>query len=87
MKGLVVYAARCGSLKFFAAWVESTGTFIGWFKVQPAVEGVDSDFGIGEVFGKRLDSKISLDLNGHLAVDRFVQELRKVAWAIEGIED
>jgi len=87
VKGLVCYAARCGTLKFFAAWVEWPGTFVGWMVVRPAVEGVDSDFGVGEVFGKRLDSKMSLDLKGHLAVDRFVRELGKVAWAIGVNED
>jgi hypothetical protein len=30
VKGLVIYAARCGPLKFYAAWVESIGTFIGF---------------------------------------------------------
>jgi hypothetical protein len=80
VKGLVIYAARCGTLKFYAAWVEWSGTFIGWLKVQPAVEGIDSDFGVGEVFGKRLDSKISLDLKGHLAVDRFWLALKNAAW-------
>ena len=82
MKGLVIYGARCGSLKFYAAWVEWSGTFIGWLKVQPAVEGVDSDFGVGEVFGKRLDSKISMDLNGHMAIDRFVRALKEEAWTL-----
>jgi hypothetical protein len=87
VEGLIIYAALCGTFKFYAAWVESTGTFIGWLKIQPAVEGVDSDFGIGEVFGKWLDSKISMDLNGHLAVDRFVRELQMVVWAIGVVED
>ena len=80
VKGLIIYAARCGTFKFYAAWVESTGTFIGWLKVQPAVEGVDSDFGVGEVFGKRLDSKISLDLSGHDAIDKFSQALKNAVW-------
>jgi len=80
VKGLVIYSASCGTLKFYTAWVESTGTFIGWMKVQPAVEGVDSDFGVGELFGKRLDSKISLDLSGHDAIDKFSQALKNAAW-------
>jgi hypothetical protein len=87
VKGLVIYAARCGSVKFYAAWVETTGTFVGWLKVRPAIEGVDSDFGVGEVFGKPLDSKISMDSKGHLAIDRFVRELGKVAWAIGPVEE
>jgi hypothetical protein len=87
VKGLVVYGARCGTARFYAAWVETTGTFIGWLKVLPAIKGVDSDFGVGEVFGKPLDSKISMDIKGHLAVDRFFRELGKVAWAIGAVED
>ena len=86
VNGLMIYAAQCGTFKFYAAWVEWSGTFIGWLKVQPAVEGVDSDFGIGEVFGKRLDSKISLNLKGHLAVDRFSQTLKNAAWDL-GVAD
>jgi hypothetical protein len=87
VKGFVVYGARCGTSRFYAAWVESSGTFIGWLKVQPAIEGVDSDFGVGEVFGKPLDSKISVDSKGHLVIDRFVRELGKVGWAIRAVEE
>jgi hypothetical protein len=87
VKGIVIYGARCGTMKFYVAWVEWSGTFVGWMVIRPAVEGVDSDFGIGEVFGKPIDSKISMDLKGHLVIDRFIQELRKVAWAIGDIED
>jgi hypothetical protein len=84
VKGLVIYGARCGTLKFFAAWVEWSGTFIGWLKVQPAVEGVDSDFGVGEVLGRPLFLGITMDLNGHMAVDRFVQGSGKLPgiWAL-----
>jgi hypothetical protein len=87
VKGLVVYGARCGTIKVYAAWVETTGTFAGWLVVRPVVGGVDSDFGVGKVFGKPLDSKISMDIKGHLAVDRFFRELGKMAWAIGAVED
>jgi hypothetical protein len=55
--------------------------------VRPAVEGINSDFWIGEKFGKPIDSKISMDIKGHLTVDRFVRELGKVAWAIGAVEE
>ena len=87
VNGFIIYAAQCWTFKFYAAWVEWSGTFIGWLKVQPAVEGVESDYGIGEVLGKPIYSKITMDIKGHLAVDRFVRELRKVAWAIGVHED
>ena len=28
VKGLIIYAARCGTFKFYAAWVEWSGTFV-----------------------------------------------------------
>ena len=60
-------------------WVETTVTFIGWMNVQPAVEGVDSDYAVGEILGRPLFIGITLDLSGHLAIDRFVQGLKDVA--------
>ena len=51
------------------------------------MEGINSDFWIGEKFGKPIDSKISMDIKGHLTVDRFVRELGKVAWAIGAVEE
>ena len=51
------------------------------------MEGVDSDFGVGEVLGKPIYSKISMDIKGHFAIDRFVQELQRVVWAIGVVED
>jgi hypothetical protein len=80
VKGLVIYAARCGSFKFFAAWVAWSGTFLGWMRIQPAVEGVDSDYAIGEVLGRQLFMGISLDITGHMAIDKFQQALKEVAW-------
>jgi hypothetical protein len=85
VKGLVIYRARCGSLKFYSAWVESTGTFIGWMKVQPAVEGVDSDCAIGEILGKPIVDRISVVLNRHRAMDRFTKTLENYMRDIECI--
>ena len=83
VKGLVVYGARCGTIKFYAAWVEWSGTFAGWLVVRPVVDGVDSDFGVGEVFGKPLLEKILLDLDRHKAIDRFTQALNNVSHDLE----
>jgi hypothetical protein len=82
VKGLVIYAARCGTFKFFAAWVARSGTFLGWMRIQPAIEGVDSDYAVGEVLGRPLFMGISLDITGHMAIDKFQQALKEVAWGL-----
>jgi hypothetical protein len=90
VKGLVIYSAQCGTFKFFAAWVAWSGTFLGWMRIQPAIEGVDSDYAIGEVLGRQIFEGISIDTNGHMAVDKFQQVLKEVAWdlgAAEGLTD
>ena len=59
-------------------------------RIQPAIEGVDSDYAIGEVLGRQLFMGISLDLSGHMAIDKFQQVLKEVAWdlgAEEGLTD
>ena len=83
----MIYAARCGTFKFYAAWVGWSGTFTGWMVVRPAVEGIDSECGIGEVLGKPVFLGITMDLNGHMAVDRFVQGLKTVAWDLGVAKD
>jgi hypothetical protein len=90
VKELVLYAAQCGPFKFFAAWVAWSGTFLGWMRIQPAIEGVDSDYAVGGVLGRQLIMGISLDITGHMAVDKFQQVLKEVAWdlgAAEGLTD
>jgi len=79
VKGIIIYAARCGTFKFYTAWVEWSGTFIGWLKVQPAVERIDPDYAVGEISGRPLFLGITLDLSGHMAIGRFVQVLKDVA--------
>ena len=80
VKGIVIYGARYGSLKFYAAWVVWSGTFLGWMRIQPAVEGIDSDYAIGEVLGELLFRGNSLDLSGHMALNKFQQVRKEVAW-------
>ena len=90
VNGLVIHAARCGPFKLFAAWVAWSGTFLGWMRIQPAVEGIDSDYAIGEVLGRQLFIGISLDMSGHTAVDRFLQVLKGMAWDLgagDGLTD
>ena len=86
VKGLVIYGARCGTVKFYAAWVEWSGIFLGWMKIQPAVEDVDSDYATGKVLGKPLFLGISLDISGHAAFDRFVWALKQAALEL-GVND
>jgi hypothetical protein len=90
VNALVIHAARCGPFKFFPAWVAWSGTFLGWMRIQPGVEGIDSDYAIGEVLGRQLFIGIFLDISGHTAVDRFQQVLKETAWdlgAADGLTD
>jgi len=80
VKGLTTYGARCGTTKFYAAWVEWSGTFLGWMRVQPQVIGVESDYAVGEVLERPLFRGITIDLSGHDALDRFSAALRSAAW-------
>jgi hypothetical protein len=56
IKGLVVFGAELKgtSTRFFGAWTEWGGTFIGWMRVRPnlAAEEQDSIYAIGEVLGR-----------------------------------
>jgi hypothetical protein len=49
-------------------------------RIQPHIAGVDSDYAVGEILGRPLFLGITLDLSGHMAIDRFVQGLKEVAW-------
>jgi len=80
VKGLTVYAAGSGQMKFFTAWTEQGGTFIGWMRIQPHFSGIDSDYAVGEVLGRPVFVGISLDLSGHDAIDKFVLALKEAAW-------
>jgi len=80
VKGLVIYGARCGALKFYAAWVGWTGIFLGWMRIQPHFAGIESDYAVGEVLGRPVFMGITLDLSGHDAVDKFTQALKEAAW-------
>jgi hypothetical protein len=82
VKGLTVYGAKNGETRFYGAWTERSGVFIGWMKIQPHIAGVDSDYAVGEILGRSVFEAVSIDLSGHAAVDRFVLELREVAWEL-----
>ena len=86
VKGLVIHCAGCGTFKFYAAWVEWSGTFILWLKVQPAIEDVDSDYAVGEVLGRPVFNGITIDLSGHDAIDMFSTAWKNVAWDL-GVDE
>ena len=86
VKGLTVYGAKCGESRYFGAWIERSGVFIGWMRIQPHIAGIDSDYAVGDVLGRPLFLGISLDLNGHMALDRFCQALKEAAWDL-GLAD
>jgi len=55
VKGLVVYGAglKGTGTRYFAAWTEWGGTFIGWMRVRPNLAGATPDavHAIGKVLG------------------------------------
>src|SRR4030066_121268 len=64
VKGLAVYAVRNGNSRFFGAWIERSGVFIGWMRIQPHISGIDSDYAVGEVLQRPVFMGITLDLSG-----------------------
>ncbi len=80
VKGLAIYSARCGETRFYGAWVDWSGTFLGWMRIQPNVSGIESDYAVGDVLGRPMFMGIVLDLSDHMAVDRFRQVLKEAAW-------
>ena len=80
VRGLIVYAARSGQTRFYGAWIERSGVFIGWMRIQPQVSGIESDYAVGEILGRPVFAAISIDLSGHDAIDRFTRELKETAW-------
>jgi hypothetical protein len=56
VKGLVVFGAELKGTgtRFFGAWTEWDGTFIGWMRTRPnlAGEAPDAVHAIGEVLGR-----------------------------------
>ena len=49
VKGLTIYAVKNGNRRLYGAWIERSGVFIGWMRIQPHVSGIDSDYAVGEV--------------------------------------
>ena len=80
VRGLKVYAARSGNTRFYGAWVEWSGTFIGWMRIQPHIAGIESDYAVGEILGRPVFMGITLDLSGHDAIDKFTHALKEAAW-------
>jgi len=80
VNGLTVYGVKCGEMRFYGAWIERSGVFIGWMRIQPHIAGIESDYAVGEVLQRPVFIGITLDLSGHDAVDKFTQALKATAW-------
>ena len=80
VRGLTIYGVKCGETRFFGAWIERSGVFIGWMRIQPHIAGIESDYAVGEVLGRPVFMGITLDLSGHDAVEKFTQSLKEAAW-------
>jgi len=86
VKGLTIYGVKCGETRYFGAWIERSGVFIGWMRIQPHIAGVDSDYAVGEVLKIPIFMGITLELSGHDAIDRFSLALKNAAWDL-GVAD
>jgi hypothetical protein len=86
VKGLTIYAAKNGETRFYGAWIERSGVFVGWMRIQLHIAGVDSNYAVGEVLQRSVFMGITLDLSGHDAVDRFTLALKNAAWDL-GVAD
>jgi len=80
INGLTVYGVKNGNSRFYGAWIERSGVFIGWMRIQPHIAGVDSDYAVGEVLQRPVFMGITLDLSGHDAEDKFTRALKEAAW-------
>ncbi len=80
IKGLEIFATRSGETRFYGVWTAASGVFIGWMRIQPQISGIDSDYAVGEILGRSIFDAISIDLNGHMAIDRFTRLLKEAAW-------
>jgi hypothetical protein len=84
IKGLVVYGAELKSTgtRYFAAWTEWGGTFIGWMRTRPNLAGdmPDAVHAIGEVLGRSvLRPEESSSCALHDALESFRRALQEAA--------
>ena len=80
VKGLAIYGARSGKTRYFGAWIERSGVFVGWMRIQPQSVGIESDYAVGEVLGRSVFVGIASDVDCHDAIDRFTEALKEAAW-------
>jgi len=54
VEGLTVYGARTGQTRFYGAWIQRSGIFVGWMRTRPnlAGEAPDAVHATGEVLGR-----------------------------------
>ena len=84
IKGLVVFGAelKCTGTRFFGAWTEWGGTFIGWMRTRPNLAGVTPDgvHAIGEILGRSVfGPEESASCALHDALELFQRALQEAA--------
>ena len=84
IKGLIVFGAELKGTgtRFFGAWTEWGGTFIGWMRIRPNLAGEEQNsvFGIGEVLGRPVfGTEDCPSLTLHDALDFFQRALQEAA--------
>jgi hypothetical protein len=84
VKGLVVFGAELKGTgtRFFGAWTEWGGTFIGWMRTRSNLAGdaPDAVHAIGEVLGRPVfTQEESLSCALHDALDLFRRALQQAA--------
>jgi hypothetical protein len=84
IKGLVIYAAELKGTgtRYFAAWTEWGGTFIGWMRTRPNLAGGEQNsvHAIGEVLGRSVfKTEDCSSSTVHDAMEFFQQALQQAA--------
>jgi len=84
IKGLVVFGAELKGTgtRFFGAWTEWDGTFIGWMRTRPNLAGdtPDAVHAIGEVLGRSVfKPEESTSCALHDAMELFRRALQEAA--------
>jgi len=84
VKGLVVYGAELNGTgtRYFAAWTEWGGTFIGWMRTRPNLAGGEQDsvHAIGEVLARSIyGAHDCASSNQYGALDSFRRALQEAA--------
>jgi hypothetical protein len=82
VKDARVYAAEAFGGRFYAAWSDFTGMFMGWLRIEVTHMGKSSmTFALGEVGGKPVFSDMSDHRARKAPLSAWVKALKELDWA------